>query len=249
MLLENRIVFITGAGQGNGAAIALGLAAEGARVIATDINGDAAAGTAAEIRSRGGEAWSFALDVVDADGCLALAREISASIGQVSVLVNNAGICPRNSIDSPDVRASWDAAMQVNLDGTLNVTLAFLEALRATRGSIINMASIASFVSTATSISYSTSKAAVRMLTQNLAQELAKDGVRVNAIAPGTFNTPMTSATRNDPQRAAKFLSRIPMGRFGEPDELIGPTLFLASDMSTYVTGATLVVDGGYLAV
>jgi NAD(P)-dependent dehydrogenase (short-subunit alcohol dehydrogenase family) len=249
VLLENRIVFITGAGQGNGAAIALGLAAEGARVIATDINGDAAAGTAAEIRSRGGEAWSFALDVVDADGCLALAREISASIGQVSVLVNNAGICPRNSIDSPDVRASWDAAMQVNLDGTLNVTLAFLEALRATRGSIINMASIASFVSTATSISYSTSKAAVRMLTQNLAQELAKDGVRVNAIAPGTFNTPMTSATRNDPQRAAKFLSRIPMGRFGEPDELIGPTLFLASDMSTYVTGATLVVDGGYLAV
>lgn len=249
MLLENRIVFITGAGQGNGAAIALGLAAEGARVIATDINGDAAAGTAAEIRSRGGEAWSFALDVVDADGCQALAREISASIGQVSVLVNNAGICPRNSIDSPDVRASWDAAMQVNLDGTLNVTLAFLEALRATKGSIINMASIASFVSTATSISYSTSKAAVRMLTQNLAQELAKDGVRVNAIAPGTFNTPMTSATRNDPQRAAKFLSRIPMGRFGEPDELIGPTLFLASDMSTYVTGATLVVDGGYLAV
>ncbi|SCB47442.1 NAD(P)-dependent dehydrogenase, short-chain alcohol dehydrogenase family [Rhizobium multihospitium] len=249
MLLENRIAFITGAGQGNGAAIALGLAAEGARVIATDINGDAASATAAQIKERGGEAWSFALDVTDAAGCMELAREISASIGDVSVLVNNAGICPRNTIDSPDLRASWDAAMKVNLEGTLNVSLAFVGALRATKGSIINMASIASFVSTATSVSYSTSKAAVRMFTQNLAQELAKDGVRVNAIAPGTFATPMTAATRNNPERSAKFLARIPMGRYGEPEELVGPTLFLASSMSSYMTGATIVVDGGYLAV
>ncbi|EUB99232.1 3-oxoacyl-(acyl-carrier-protein) reductase [Rhizobium sp. CF080] len=248
MLLKDRIAFITGAGQGNGAAIAHGLAAEGARIVATDINGDAAAKTAQEIIAKGGQAWSFAHDVADAARSLEIAREVEATIGQVSILVNNAGICPRNTIDSPDVRSSWDAALSVNLDGTLNVTLAFVAALRATKGTIINMASIASFVSTSTSISYSTSKAAVRMLTQNLAQELAKDGVRVNAIAPGTFNTAMTAATRNDPQRSERFLSRIPMGRFGEPHELIGPTVFLASDMSTYVTGTTLVVDGGYLA-
>lgn len=249
MLLEGRIALVTGAGQGNGAAIARGLAVEGARVIVTDLNGEAAEQTARGISQAGGEAWAYQLNVADADACSALAREVEASIGQVSILVNNAGICPRNTIDSPDVRRSWEAAMTVNLDGTLNVTLAFVAALRATKGTVINMASIASFVSTSTSISYSTSKAAVRMLTQNLAQELAKDGVRVNAIAPGTLNTPMTEATRSNPERAERFLSRIPLGRFGEPEELIGPTVFLASSMSSYVTGTTLVVDGGYLAV
>jgi NAD(P)-dependent dehydrogenase (short-subunit alcohol dehydrogenase family) len=249
MLLEGRIALVTGAGQGNGAAIARGLAAEGSRVIVTDLNGEAAEQTAKGIVQTGGEAWPFTLNVADAEACKALAQEVESSIGPVSILVNNAGICPRNTIDSPDMRRSWDAAMQVNLDGTLNVTLAFVAALRATKGTVINMASIASFVSTSTSISYSTSKAAVRMLTQNLAQELAKDGVRVNAIAPGTLNTPMTEATRNNPERAARFLARIPLGRFGEPEELIGPTVFLASNMSSYVTGTTLVVDGGYLAV
>lgn len=249
MLLKGRIALVTGAGQGNGAAIAHGLSAQGARVVATDLNGDAAGRTARDIVAKGGEAWSYTLDVADPEACRILARDVETKIGQVSVLVNNAGICPRNTIDSPDVRASWDAAMRVNLDGTLNVTLAFVPALRATKGAVINMASIASFVSTSTSISYSTSKAAVRMLTQNLAQELAKDGVRVNAIAPGTLNTPMTEATRSNPERAERFLSRIPLGRFGEPEELVGPTVFLASDMSSYVTGTTLVVDGGYLAV
>jgi NAD(P)-dependent dehydrogenase (short-subunit alcohol dehydrogenase family) len=249
MLLEGRIALVTGAGQGNGAAIARGLAAEGSRVIVTDLNGEAAGQTAKGIVQTGGEAWPFTLNVADAEACKALAQEVESSIGPVSILVNNAGICPRNTIDSPDMRRSWDAAMQVNLDGTLNVTLAFVAALRATKGTVINMASIASFVSTSTSISYSTSKAAVRMLTQNLAQELAKDGVRVNAIAPGTLNTPMTEATRNNPERAARILARIPLGRFGEPEELIGPTVFLASNMSSYVTGTTLVVDGGYLAV
>jgi NAD(P)-dependent dehydrogenase (short-subunit alcohol dehydrogenase family) len=249
MLLEGRIALVTGAGQGNGAAIARGLAAEGSRVIVTDLNGEAAEQTAKGIVQTGGEAWPFTLNVADAEACKALAQEVESSIGPVSILVNNAGICPRNTIDSPDMRRSWDAAMQVNLDGTLNVTLAFVAALRATKGTVINMASIASFVSTSTSIGYSTSKAAVRMLTQNLAQELAKDGVRVNAIAPGTLNTPMTEATRNNPDRAGRFLARIPLGRFGEPEELIGPTVFLASSMSSYVTGTTLVVDGGYLAV
>jgi len=249
MLLEGRIALVTGAGQGNGAAIARGLAVEGARVVVTDLNGEAAEQTAKGISEAGGEAWAYQLDVADAESCNALAREVEASIGPVSILVNNAGICPRNTIDSPDMRRSWEAAMQVNLDGTLNVTLAFVAALRATKGTVINMASIASFVSTSTSISYSTSKAAVRMLTQNLAQELAKDGVRVNAIAPGTLNTPMTEATRSNPERAERFLARIPLGRFGEPEELVGPTVFLASSMSSYVTGTTLVVDGGYLAV
>jgi len=248
-ILSGKLALITGGGQGNGAAIAKGLAAEGCRVIVTDINAETARLVADEIGACGGEAWSFALDVTDLAMCKALAAKIGQEIGSVTTLINNAGICPRNSIDSPDVMETWALGLDINLNGTLNVTLAFLDAIRATQGTIINMASIASFVSTATSISYSTSKAALKMLTQNLAQELAKDGVRVNAIAPGTFATAMTEATRHDPARRERFLGRIPMGRFGEPDELIGPVLFLASSMSSYVTGSTLVVDGGYLAV
>lgn len=249
MLLKNRISLVTGAGQGNGAAIAKGLAAEGAAVIATDINRATAEETAAVIRKSGSQAWAFALDVANQQACVELAAKVEHEIGAVSILVNNAGICPRHGIDSPDVQAQWQAALRVNLDGTLYVTLAFVPALRKTRGTVINTASIAAFVSTSTSIGYSTSKAAVKMLTQNLAQELAKDGVRVNAIAPGTFATAMTEVTRQDPERSAKFLGRIPLGRFGEPEELVGPVVFLASPMSSYVTGATLVVDGGYLAV
>jgi len=249
MLLRGRIALVTGAAQGNGAAIAKGLAAQGARVVAADLDGAGAERTAVTIRGAGAEAWGYTLDVTDAEGCVALAAEVARAAGPVSVLVNNAGICPRHGIDSPELRRAWNAVLDVNLHGTLNVTLAFLPAIRESRGVIVNIASIASFVSTATSIGYSTSKGALKMLTQNLAQELAKDGVRVNAVAPGTIATAMTTATREDPTRRETFLSRIPMGRFGEPEELVGPVVFLASDMSSYVTGTTLVVDGGYLAV
>ncbi|EHA17528.1 SDR family NAD(P)-dependent oxidoreductase [Halomonas sp. HAL1] len=246
MKLKDRLAVVTGAGQGVGACIARGLADEGARVILADIQLENAVKIAEEIRNSGGEAWAYALDVTDAEACTALAETVKQH-GDVSLLINNAGVCPRNTIDSPDVRETWALGMSVNLDGTLNMILPFVPVLRKTKGVIINMASIASFVSTATSISYSTSKSAVKMLTQNLAAELGKDGVRVNAVAPGTLVTPMTEATRNNDERRERFLSRIPMGRFGDPKEIIGPIIFLASDMSTYVTGATIVVDGGYL--
>jgi NAD(P)-dependent dehydrogenase (short-subunit alcohol dehydrogenase family) len=249
MLLAGRLALVTGAGQGNGAAIANGLAREGARVIVTDIALPSAENTAAEIRATGGEAWAYLLDVADVDACRELVKTVTEALGDVSLVVNNAGICPRHDIDSPDLERFWAAAMDVNLKGTLNVSVAFLPALRATKGAIVNIASIAAFVSTATSVSYPTSKAAVRMLTQTMAHELAKDGVRVNAIAPGTFATPMTEATRFNPERSERFLTRIPMGRYGEPDELVGPVVFLGSAMSSYVTGTTVVVDGGYLAL
>lgn len=248
-MLTGRLALVTGGGRGLGAAIAEGLAAHGATVMVTDIDGASAEAVARAIGETGGTARGFALDVSQPAACAALAARIGAEVGPVSILVNNAGICPRNTLDSPDLRESWDRAMRVNLDGTLNVTLAFVAALRETRGTVINTASIAAYVSTATSIAYSTSKAAVKMLTQNLAQELAKDGVRVNAIAPGPFLTAMTEPTRSDPARSARFLERIPLGRYGRPQELVGPVVFLASDMSSYVTGATLPVDGGYLAV
>jgi NAD(P)-dependent dehydrogenase (short-subunit alcohol dehydrogenase family) len=249
MMLNGRIALVTGAGQGNGAAIAIGLAAAGARVVVTDVSIPSAESTASRIRDAGGEAWAFRLDVTDATACEAFAAEIAGPVGDVSIVVNNAGICPRHAIDSPDLRAQWNAAIDVNLTGALNVSVAFLAALRKTKGTIINIASIASFVSTATSVSYPVSKAGLRALTQSMAHELAKDGIRVNAIAPGTFATAMTEATRSNPERSERFLARIPMGRYGEPEELVGPTVFLASSMSSYITGTTLVVDGGYLAL
>ena len=249
MLLEGRVAVVTGAGQGNGEAIARGLAREGAIVAVTDLSLESAERTAAAIRAAGGRAEAYRLDVADIAAGRALAGLVRDALGAVSILVNNAGICPRHGIDSPDLERLWDDAMAINLTGTLNVSRAFLDQIRATRGSIVNIASIASFVSTATSVSYPVSKAGVKALTQSMAHELARDGVRVNAIAPGTFATAMTEATRLDPARSERFLARIPMGRYGEPEELVGPVVFLASAMSSYVTGTTLVVDGGYLAL
>lgn len=249
MLLTGRTALVTGAGQGNGAAIALGLAQNGAKLICTDMDEASAGRTATAIRAAGGEASAHALDVTDRSSAQALAETLDRQGVAVSIIVNNAGICPRHSIDSPELERSWQAAIDVNLTGALNVTTAFLPALRATKGTVVNIASIASFVSTATSVSYPVSKAGLKALTQSLAHELAPEGIRVNAVAPGTFATAMTEATRNNPERSARFLTRIPMGRYGEPEELVGPVVFLASSMSSYVTGTTLVVDGGYLAL
>ncbi len=249
MMLQERVALVTGAGGGIGRALCLGLAREGAVVIATDRSEEACRATADAVTASGGRAEWATLDVTDRTRAAAALKSVMDRTGDISILVNGAGICPRHGIDDPTLFEAWDAVMKVNLDGALNVTMAVLPALKRTRGCIVNIASIAAFVSTATSLGYSTSKAALRMLTQNLAQELAPSGVRVNAIAPGTIATEMTTATRNDPARAARFLARIPMARFGEPEELVGPVVFLCSPMSTYVTGTTLIVDGGYLAV
>lgn len=248
-MIEGKLALVTGAGQGLGAAIAGGFAGKGARIICADIDEEAARVTASAIEASGGTAFSVQLDVSNRAQTDQVAAAIMAQNGPIHILINNAGICPRNRIDNPDVEETWRRAMSVNLDGTLHMTLAFVAQLRETRGTVVNMASVAAFVSTATSLAYSTSKAGVKMLTQSLAQELAADGIRVNAIAPGPMKTDITLPTREDPERYQQFLTRIPLGRFGDPEELVGPALFLASDMSSYVTGTTLVVDGGYLAV
>jgi NAD(P)-dependent dehydrogenase (short-subunit alcohol dehydrogenase family) len=248
-LLAERLALVTGAGQGNGRAIALGLAAHGADVVVTDIDAAMAKDTATAIAARGRRSWSFHLDVTDTNACAALAKTIAAEIGPVAILVNNAGIIIRETIDSPRAHDNWRRVLDVNLNGVFNVTHAFLAALRQTHGAIINIGSIASFVGVADTLGYSPSKGGVKLLTQSLARELARDGIRVNAIAPGVIETAMTKATREDPARLAGFVGRTPLGRVGQPDELIGPVVFLASDMASYVSGVTLPVDGGFLAV
>ena len=247
-LLEGRIALVTGAGQGNGRAIALGLARHGATVIATDIDGDKAHATADLIRIEQRKALGLALDVTDPAACAALAARVKAEVGDIGILVNNAGIIIRETLDSPRAIENWRTTMDVNLNGVFNVTHACLAQLRATRGAVINLGSIASFVGVADTLGYSPSKGGVKLLTQALARELGRDGVRVNAIAPGVIETPMTETTRNDPARLAGFLGRTPLGRVGQPEELVGAVVFLASDMASYISGAILPVDGGFLA-
>jgi meso-butanediol dehydrogenase / (S,S)-butanediol dehydrogenase / diacetyl reductase len=248
-LLKGKLALVTGAASGIGQAIALGFASAGARVIVTDVTTDRCDETLREIRASGGEAWGFGLDVTDADASHALAQKIQREIGDVNTLVNNAGVIIREGIDSPNAHANIRRVMDVNMFGTFNVIHAWLPALRRTRGCIINIASGAAFIGQAGSLGYSASKGAVKMLTQSMAIDLGPDAIRVNALAPGVIETPMTVVTRANPERLARFMVRIPSGRLGQPQELAGPAVFLASDLASYVNGVTLPIDGGTLAV
>jgi NAD(P)-dependent dehydrogenase (short-subunit alcohol dehydrogenase family) len=246
-LLDDRLALVTGAASGIGRAIANAYARAGARVIATDLDASACAGTLAEMRAIDGarDAWAFALDVTDIDACSALAGGVGREIGDIDILVNSAGILIREAIDSPRAHDVARRVVDVNLFGTFNTVHAFLPALRGRRGCIVNIASGAALRGHAGSAGYSASKGAVKMLTQSLALDLGKDGIRVNAIAPGVIDTPMTEATRNDPERLARFVSGIPLRRIGQPGEIAGPAVFLASELASFVNGICLLVDGG----
>jgi NAD(P)-dependent dehydrogenase (short-subunit alcohol dehydrogenase family) len=253
-LLEGRIAVITGAGSGIGRAIALGYAPERAHTVVLDLNAEAAAETAKAILGAGGKASSFRLDVTDSDACRGMAAEIGEKIGQVSVLVNNAGINRRNPFtgEPAAVIKDWQDIMAINLNGVFNVTHAFLGQLRATKGRIVNIGSIQSFVHVRTpnSPAYTTSKHAVLGFTRALAAELGKDGVRVNAIGPGLIETPLNAQVRaNNPELVRIFMEHTPLGRTGKPEDIVGPAIFLASDLSAYVTGSIIMADGGYRAI
>jgi NAD(P)-dependent dehydrogenase (short-subunit alcohol dehydrogenase family) len=253
-LLEGHIAVVTGGGSGIGRAIALGYAREGAQVVVLDANGAAAAQTVKTITPAGGKAVSFVLDVTERDKCREVAAQIGAQVGQVSILVNNAGINRRNAFtaDPEAVIKDWQDIMAVNLNGVFNVTHAFLEQLRATRGRIVNIGSIQSFVHVRTpnSPAYTTSKHGVLGFTRALAAELGKDGVRVNAIGPGLIETPLNEKVRaNNPELIQIFLEHTPLGRTGKPEDIVGPAIFLASDLSAYVTGSIIMADGGYRSI
>jgi NAD(P)-dependent dehydrogenase (short-subunit alcohol dehydrogenase family) len=239
MLLDGKVALVTGGGSGIGEGIARAMAENGARVIVTDVNEAGAARVAAAI---GGE--YHVVDVSDRTACDGLAQKV----GPISILVNNAGIIRRGKLEAASARADWDATMAVNLDGPYNMVTAFLDQLKATKGSIINIGSIQSFVALPNSAAYTTSKGGVRALTKALAIELSPQGVRVNAIAPGMIATPLNADARQNPDYMANFAQRIPLGRLGDPADIAGPAVFLASDLARYVTGVTLPVDGGFLA-
>jgi 3-oxoacyl-[acyl-carrier protein] reductase len=253
-LLQNHIAVVTGAGSGIGRAIASGYAREGARVVLLDVNEKAASEAAREIREGDGKAEAFSLDVARREDCIAVAKQIADKVGQVSILVNNAGIVGRNGMlgAAEAVIKDWEDIIAINLTGVFNVTHAFLGPLRATQGRIVNIGSIQSFVHvrTPSSPAYTASKHGVLGFTRALAAELGKDGVRVNAIGPGFIETPINEKVRaSNPDVARMFIDHTPLGRAGKPEDIVGPAIFLASDLSAYVTGSIVMADGGYRAV
>lgn len=247
-LLKGEVAIVTGAAQGNGAALASGLAQSGAVIAVTDINGEKARSVADEINAAGGRADSWALDVTDRAACSRVADAVRGTLGPAAILINNAGILYRDTIRDEAFEEQWQRTLDVNLNGAKNMTMACLDDLRSTGGRVVNLGSIRSFVGGSQSAAYAASKGAILLMTKAFANELAPDGVRVNAIAPGIIATAMTEYTRDNPASLEKFLTRVPMGRVGQPEDLVGPVIFLASKLSAYVTGAMLPVDGGYLA-
>lgn len=245
--VKDRVAVVTGAGQGNGRAIALGLARQGAHVAVCDIDGTKAAGTAAEIEALGARAFAATVDVSDKRACAGFADACRERLGEVEILVNNAGIIRRQRILEDGFDDGWDALFRVNVDGTRNMLKALLPQLRARKGRVVNLGSIMSVTAGAGISAYAATKGAILQFTKAMANELAADGIRVNAIAPGVIATPMTEATRANSDAISRFMGHTPLGRVGEPEELVGPVLFLVSDMSSYVTGVLLPVDGGYL--
>jgi NAD(P)-dependent dehydrogenase (short-subunit alcohol dehydrogenase family) len=246
--LEGKTAVVTGGTSGIGRALSLGLAEAGADVIATARREQQVNETAAEIESLGRQTLRMPSDVCDRGSLERLLAGTLEKFGKVDILVNCAGIIKRTpTIDIPE--EDWNNIINTNLTGTLRACQVFgRPMLDRGYGRIINIASLNSFVALNEVAAYAASKAAVASLTRSLAVEWSKKGVTVNAVAPGVFRTDLNAKLLDSSPRGQELLMRTPMGRFGKTEELIGATVYLASDSASFVTGQVLVVDGGFLA-
>ncbi len=247
--LDGKVVLITGAGSGMGRLAAVKFAKEGARVIVTEIAEPAGQETVAQVRAAGGEAAFVRTDVSREADVVAAVRAGESAFGRITVLYNNAAIFPANDGAITDVdEAVWDQVMNVNLKGTYLVCKHGIPALlRSGGGSIINIASFVALVGcTVPQDAYTASKGGVISMTRSLAVQFGPRGIRSNAICPGPIETPMlTSWLLTNPAEKQKRLNRIPMGRFGRPEDIVNLALYLASDESAWTNGAVLSADGG----
>jgi NAD(P)-dependent dehydrogenase (short-subunit alcohol dehydrogenase family) len=248
MRLEDKVTFITGAGGGMGRVAALMFAQEGAKIVANDYRTEAVEETVQMVRDAGGEAIAAPGDVsvaTDVKRAIAAGEE---AFGVVNVLYNNAGIMPDGDESVLDLKEEiWQRVMDVNVKGiALSCQYGIPALLRAGGGSIVNIASFVALVGcTVPQDAYTASKGAVLALTQSLAVQFGPKGIRANAISPGPILTPLLDQLLSDPDKRALRLNRIPMGRFGQAEDVVYAAMYLASDESAWVNGANLVVDGG----
>jgi gluconate 5-dehydrogenase len=249
--LSGRVALVTGGGRGIGRHLSVGLAEEGAHVVAVSRRLEACEEVAAAIREAGGEATAMTADVSKPEDIDALVAAVQESCGAIDVLVNNAGmVWSAPILDYP--LEGWDRVFDLNVRGLFYLSQQVARGMvERGRGSIIHISSISAFRSAGDErepvVAYNASKGAVVSLTQDMAVKLAPHGIRVNGIAPGPFLTAMMDHVRHDPEALARFNTQVPLGRAGEEDDIKGAVVFLASDASAFVTGHTLVVDGGML--
>lgn len=244
--LRGKAVIVTGGGRGLGRAIAAGFAAEGCRVAILGRNRATLEAAAAEM---GGEVRAFAADVSDEAEVEAAVAAVRDAFGGVDVLVNNAGVNPFYKRAEDTSLEEWRQIIDVNLTGVfLACKHAGRAMLEAGSGSIVNVTSVAAKVGLARTTAYCAAKGGVELMTRQLALDWAPRGVRVNAVGPGYFATDLTEGLRGNDRLAGHVTGRTPMGRFGAADELVGACLYLASPAASYVTGAALMVDGGWTA-
>jgi 3-oxoacyl-[acyl-carrier protein] reductase len=246
-LLENKTALITGAARGIGEAVAIRFAEEGANIAFTYVSessAEKASSLEQKLQSLGVKAKAYRSNAGDFAQCETLVNDVLKEFGTIDILVNNAGISKDNLLLRM-TSEQWDDVMQINLKGVFNMTKQVLKPMmKARSGSIINMSSIIGLMGNAGQASYAASKAGVIGLTKSIAKELGSRNVRCNAIAPGFVETDMTSYLKEGDQ-AEKYKAGIPLGRFGTGADIANATVFLASDMSTYITGQVLTVDGG----
>lgn len=246
--LEGKRALVTGASRGLGRATAIALAEAGADVGCASSKPGGGSETAREIEKLGRKAWEFVADLSGRDAAVELANEATAGMGAIDILVNNAGTIRRTPAAqySPE---DWETVLRTNLDSAFFLSQAIGKGmLERKRGKIINVASLLSFSGGITVPAYTASKHAIAGITKALANEWASSGVQVNAVAPGYFETDNTEALRADAKRSSEILGRIPAGRWGQPQDLAGAVVFLASPASDYINGHVLVVDGGWMA-
>jgi NAD(P)-dependent dehydrogenase (short-subunit alcohol dehydrogenase family) len=246
MSLAGRTALVTGAGSGIGAAIAIQLAARGASVAVNDVDAATAERTVATIAAAGGSAAAFTADVTSEPEVRSMCERLRETFGALDILVNNAGILSTTPTAELGL-AAWERTLAVNLTGAFNCCRAVLPAMQQRRyGKIINIASLAGESGgISVGVDYAASKGGLLALTRKLALEVAAFGINVNAIAPGTTSTPMVDAMPEQDRTA--LLAKIPLGRFATPADIAAAACFLAGDESSFITGATLDVNGGLL--
>ncbi len=249
--LDDKVALITGAGNGMGRCAAELFASEGARIVVADFDEQLGAATATTITDAGGEAAFVKVDVSEDEQVAAMIAFAVERFGGLHVLYNNAGIFPADDggvTETPE--STWERVMDVNLKGVwLGCKHGIPAMLSSGGGSIVNVASFVAIVGAATAqIAYTASKGGVLSMTREIAVEYARQGIRANSLCPGPIATPMLEELMSDPARRQRRMVHIPMGRLGQADELARAALFLASDESSFMTGASLVVDGGITA-